>query len=486
MTVSQLNALVKRVLGNELPMTIHLLGQISNLSRAGSGHVYFTLKDDKSEIRAVMWRSSAAAVKFKITNGMEVVATGSVDVYEPRGQYTFQVRRLEPKGVGSLELAFRQLHEKLGREGLFEKARKKAIPRYPRRVGVITSRSGAAFQDIIQTVRRRFPCLEVLLYPVRVQGEGADLQIAEALRILNDQAATLGGIDVLIVARGGGSLEDLWAFNEEVVARAIHASRIPVVSGVGHEVDVTIADLVADLRAPTPTAAAELAVPLLSEVLESLDNSQARLSRCARHQLEIGRSRLESVQRAEFFRSPLSLVHRREQRVDECAGSLRHGLRQFLSRAHRRVHELELRLARVRPSAILHLQQIQLAGLDHKLQRAAQRRLLQAERLVNGTARALLNASPSRRLAAEREKLHQYKARIGRGTAYCLGRFGSAVEMLAGRLEATSYRRTLCRGYTVTCNEERDRNIRRSDEVSRGQVVVTQTADGEFRSRVEG
>jgi len=247
MTVTQLNALVKRVLGNGLPATIHLTGQISNYSRPGSGHLYFTLKDENSEVRAVMWKTAATTVKFKIEDGMEVVATGGVDVYEPRGQYQFYVRKLEPKGVGNLELAFRQLYDRLSREGLFDNDRKKTIPKYPRRIGIVTSPTGAAIHDILQTLRRRFPCIEVMLYPVRVQGEGAANEIAAAIRKLNEQATALGGIDVMIVGRGGGSLEDLWAFNEEVVARAIFDSSIPVISGVGHEVDVTIADLVADL-----------------------------------------------------------------------------------------------------------------------------------------------------------------------------------------------------------------------------------------------
>lgn len=485
MTVSQLNGLVKRVLGNGLPATIHLVGQISNFSRPASGHCYFTLKDDRSEVRATMWKSAAATVKFKIEDGMEVVATGSVDVYEPRGQYQFNVRKLEPKGVGNLELAFRQLHERLSKEGLFDPAHKKRIPRYPRRIGVVTSPTGAAIHDILHTLRRRFPCLEVLLYPVRVQGEGAALEIASAIRTLNQRADDVGGIDVLIVGRGGGSLEDLWAFNEEVVARAIYASNIPVISAVGHEVDITISDLVADLRAPTPTAAAELAVPQRADVLEAIAKTESRLRRCTQHQLEIGRSRLDAIARAEIFRSPVSIVRRKEQQIDDCAESLRHGWRHTLSRAQHRLSELQIRLADVRPAVLVRDLQARLARLDHRLQGVIQRRWRESERRIEVLGRRLIARSPAARMSTETEKLKQYQQRLYRGTQHRLDLLRSRVEALASRLESTSYRRTLARGYSVTWDETRTRIIHQPADAAPGQVVITETAQGDFRSRVE-
>lgn len=485
MTVSQLNAAVKRLVNSGLPGTIHLIGQISNVSRPGSGHVYFTLKDDRSEVRAVMWRSAAAAVKFKLEDGLEVVATGSVDVYEPRGQYQFNARKLEPKGVGNLELAFRQLHERLEKEGLFERSRKKPIPRYPRRIGVVTSPSGAAIHDILHTLQRRFGCVEVLVYPVRVQGEGAAAEIAAAIGQLNQHAAGLGGLDVLIVARGGGSLEDLWAFNEEVVARAVYASAIPIISGVGHEVDVTICDLVADLRAPTPTGAAELAVPLRRDVLAGLRESQARLDRCMRHHLELGRSRLDAIGRSEVFRTPESIVRRKEQQVDEAWGRLNHAMLHLRSRAGQRLAELQIRLTRVRPAVLVRESQARIARLDHRLQAVIQRRWRDAERRMDSLFRLLVGASPAGRLAVEREKLRQYQTRLRRGTAHKLALLQSRVDSAAGRLEATSYRRTLARGYSVTWDEQRQDIIRSAAQVAAGESIVTETADGTFRSRVE-
>ncbi len=262
-SVSQLTAMVKRAIEETLPSTLHVVGEISNFKRHSSGHLYLTLKDRASELSCVMWRSAAAKLPFGPEDGLEVIATGRVEVFERSGRYQLYIRKLEPRGVGALELAFRQLRERLSDAGLFAEKHKRPIPRYPRRIAIVTSPTGAAIADMLRTIKRRYPCVHILVHPVRVQGPGAAQEIAAAIRRVNACAERLGGIDSMIVGRGGGSLEDLWPFNEETVARAIHASRIPIISGVGHEVDVTIADLVADVRAATPTAAAELAAPVL-------------------------------------------------------------------------------------------------------------------------------------------------------------------------------------------------------------------------------
>jgi hypothetical protein len=233
-TPRQVNELVRGALARHIPQTLHVLGEIADLSRPQSGHIYFSLKDPHSELRCAMWRSTAVKLKFQPEPGMEVIATGGLEVYTPRGTYQLIVRKLEPRGVGALEVAFRQLKERLEREGLFDPARKKPLPKIPQRIAVVTSPTGAAIRDIVQTLARRFPALEILVWPVRVQGEGAAAEIAEAIRQLNRHAAALGGIDVAIVGRGGGSLEDLWAFNEEVAARAIAASEIPIILSPSH------------------------------------------------------------------------------------------------------------------------------------------------------------------------------------------------------------------------------------------------------------
>jgi exodeoxyribonuclease VII large subunit len=437
-TVSHLNALIKRVLTDQLPGTIHLVGEISNCCRHSSGHLYLTLKDDRSEIRAVMWRSAAAALKFAPADGMEVIATGSVDVYENRGQYQFLMRKLEPRGAGALDLAFRQLRDRLATQGLFEQERKKPIPRFPRRIALVTSPSGAALRDILKTLKRRFPSVTVLLHPVRVQGDGAADDIAAALRRLNAQAIHLGGIDTLILARGGGSLEDLWSFNEEVVARAIFESQIPIISGVGHEVDITIADLVADLRAPTPTAAAELAVPVLDEVVSLLAAQSARLSRSLGHRLDRARARLEAVERFEWFRDPARVLGRREQRVDELTSRLRLCCIQRLSAAHRRLHELELMTATVQPMVLVRRFGDRLDGLATRI-----------------------SPSLQRFLQSTRQKMDDWQA----------------------RLEAISYRRTLARGFTITRSHRDGKLLTHPKMVTPGERIVTETADGSFESQ---
>ena len=243
-----------------------------------------------------------------------MVATGGIEVFERAGRYQLYVRKIEPRGVGALELAFRQLCEKLERQGLFDPTRKKPLPAYPRRIVIVTSPTGAAIADMIRTIERRYPCVNLLIYPVRVQGSGAAQEIARAVAQVNAHADALGGVDVMIVGRGGGSLEDLWAFNEEIVARALFASNIPVVSAVGHEVDITIADLVADVRAATPTAAAELVVPVLAEAVADIDRFDYRLRRGVASIVKLCRSQLTVLERRRVFREPLLFVRHREQR----------------------------------------------------------------------------------------------------------------------------------------------------------------------------
>ncbi len=244
LSVSQLTAEIKDLLESAYP-EVWVSGEISNFSRPQSGHCYFTLKDDEAQIRAVMWRMTAARVRFDLEDGLEVVCRGALDVYAPRGSYQLVVQQIEPKGLGALEQALRKLRARLAAEGLFDPGRKRPLPRFPRRIAVVTSPTGAAVRDFLEVLRRRWRGADVLVVPVRVQGEGSAAEIAAAIQMVNRLATP---VDVLVVARGGGSLEDLWSFNEEIVVRAIHASQVPVVSGVGHEIDVTLADLVADVR----------------------------------------------------------------------------------------------------------------------------------------------------------------------------------------------------------------------------------------------
>ena len=352
LTVSQLTGLIKENLETAFPR-VWVAGEISNFTRAASGHLYLTLKDEGAAISGVMWRGKAARVRFNVENGMEVVAAGSISVYEPRGQYQLYIDRLEPKGMGALELALRQLREKLKAEGLFDPAHKRPIPTMPWRVALVTSPTGAAVKDMLQVFARRFGKQHVFVYPVRVQGDQAAGEIAAAIADLNAQSERLGGIDVILLARGGGSLEDLWAFNEEPVVRAVFASQIPVITGVGHEIDVTLSDLAADRRALTPTEAAELVSPDLAAIEDNLAAWGVRLTAALRQVAAAARSRLEAVAAGRVFRQPLERVQRLTQMVDELADRVQTTVRHRVELARSRLEKLLAQLEALGPMKVL-------------------------------------------------------------------------------------------------------------------------------------
>jgi exodeoxyribonuclease VII large subunit len=334
LTVAQLTSQIKNTLETGFT-SVWVVGEISNYSRPQSGHSYFTLKDDQAQIRAVMWRSAAAKLKFDVADGLDVVCHGHIDVYAPRGSYQLVVDELQPKGVGALELALRKLREKLAAEGLFDAARKKKLPAFPRRVAFVTSPTGAAIHDFLQVLRRRWRGVDVLVIPARVQGDGAAQEIVAGIRLAN---RVLPRPDVLIVGRGGGSLEDLWSFNEEPVVRAIAASKIPTVSAVGHEIDVTLADLVADVRALTPSEAAERIVPAADEIGARVRAYQQRLRHAAHRRVMLLRARFDGLVAQRPFRRPFDLIHDRSRRLDELT---MHGN----SAVHRMLREYEGRIA---------------------------------------------------------------------------------------------------------------------------------------------
>ena len=315
-TVSELTSRIKQTLERGFS-EVALQGEISNLSRPRSGHVYLNLKDDSAQIRAVLWKSDAQKLVFDLADGLAVTVWGKISVYAPRGDYQITIRKIEPEGIGALELAFRQTVARLQAEGLFEEERKKPLPRYPRRVVVVTSPTGAAVRDLLQVTGRRWPLTEFLIAPAKVQGAGAAEEVADAIALAN----RVKGVDFIIVTRGGGSLEDLWAFNEEVVARAIAASRLPVISAVGHEVDITIADLVADVRALTPSEAGEIAVPDVREVMQSLDRLGGRLAQAGQGRIDLARQKLERF-KDRLSRGLERFLNDRRNRLGRLAGAL--------------------------------------------------------------------------------------------------------------------------------------------------------------------
>jgi exodeoxyribonuclease VII large subunit len=316
-TVSDLTRRIKQTLETGFS-SVMVVGEISNLKRHTSGHVYFTLKDESAQLSAVIWRSRVPMLTLMPQDGMKVVVTGRITVYEVRGVYQIDVTSLKPVGVGALQEAFERLKEKLAGEGLFDAGRKKPLPEYPERIGIVTSRTGAVLHDMLHVFRRRFPLVTLILVPVHVQGGGAAEEIAGGIRDLN----AYGRVELIIIARGGGSLEDLWAFNEEPVARAIAASRLPVVSAVGHEVDFTIADFVADLRAPTPTAAAELVVKDRNALLEILRDFAYTMHESIALRLARQRETIRHLLKSHAFNRPMDLVFRHSQHIDELTRSM--------------------------------------------------------------------------------------------------------------------------------------------------------------------
>jgi exodeoxyribonuclease VII large subunit len=489
LTVSQFTRRVRDAIRAEVSGTVRVVGELSNVARPPGGHVYFTLKDEASEVRCVMWRSDARGLKFEMQDGLEVLASGSVDVYEPRGQYQLYVKRLEPRGVGALELAFRQLRDRLEKEGLFDPAKKKPLPRYPSRIALVTSASGAAVQDMLRTLHRRYPKLHILVRDVRVQGDGAAEQIAQAIRELNRRRDRLGGIDVMIVGRGGGSLEDLWAFNEEAVARAIAVSSIPIVSAVGHEVDFTIADFVADVRAATPTAAAEMVVPVLTELLDQLDALRRRLTKSVRQRVELSRSCLTSIERSPWFRDPTGQVQRRRQPIDELLGRLRLSLSRQLGKRRSAIQDAQMRLVRARPAVQLARRRERIALTIRRLSSAIGRLTLAFERGLSRREALLQTASPRHGIARRRAALMETARRLSVGLARTLERQVAVLDSLETRLGASSHTSVLGRGYSITrlatgSNWRSKRIIRGAEEVQEGDKLITETAHGEIASRV--
>ncbi|MFN7952687.1 MAG: exodeoxyribonuclease VII large subunit [bacterium] len=407
-------------------------GEISNLSSPSSGHLYFSLKDDRSALRAALFRNVRTRLRFVPENGLKVVARGRVTVYPARGDLQMIVEALEPAGLGALMLAFEQLKRRLAAEGLFDPARKRALPRLPRRVGVVTSRTGAVIRDIVTVARRRFPNVEILLVPVRVQGEGAAAEIAAAIEWLSRS----GRVDVMIVGRGGGSLEDLWAFNEEAVARAIVASRVPVVSAVGHETDVTIADFVADLRAPTPSAAAELVVPDRAALSAEIDDAMTSLALVMRRRVREGRLAVEHL-----APTPARLVRwvgDRRQRVDEWS---------------------------------------------ERIERAARRRTAAARDALAALEGRWLAAGPRRRIELAAERLAAARERLAAAARRTLAACGADLRALTGRLDALGPEAVLERGFAVV-RSAGGAVIRDPREVREGVLIEVTVARGRFGARV--
>jgi exodeoxyribonuclease VII large subunit len=438
LTVSELTRVVREILEGRIG-EVWVQGEISNLRKQSSGHYYFTLKDDRAQISCVMFaRSYGAQSKIALSDGMQVQAYGLVSVYEARGQYQLVVQLIQPRGQGLLQAKFEALKRKLQAEGLFDADRKRALPKFPRRIALVTSSSGAALQDMLNILQRRSPWLSILICPVRVQGDGAAAEISAMIDFISMQAAELK-VDLMVVGRGGGSLEDLWEFNEERVARSIYRSLIPIVSAIGHEIDFTIADFVADLRAPTPSAAAELVVPDIFALQGELVSRRSALDRLIRQALEIRRMHVRRLAEAPYFREPRRLIVERQQRVDQLEMRLLEIWKNVFQQRRSRIEKMVTFLSAFRPERWLQAKRGEVAGLEMRL----------------------------RRIAAS--KLDSHKNRLAE---------------IANFLRLLGPRQTLERGYSITL--DRDGNVVRSIQALRvGDPIRTKLAEGDLTSVVQ-
>jgi exodeoxyribonuclease VII large subunit len=439
LTVSELSRQLGQLVEDRFP-AVWVDGEISNFKVYASGHAYFTLKDAGAQVRAVLFRNRARRIRFQPGDGLHVIAFGSIEVYAQRGEYQLVVELLEPRGLGALQLAFDQLKARLDAEGLFDTRRKRPLPRFPRKIGIVTSPSGAAIRDMLRVIRRRFGELHIVIAPARVQGDGAAGEIAQGLADLN----AIGDVDVIIVGRGGGSLEDLWAFNEEVVARAIAGSKAPVISAVGHEVDFTIADFVADLRAPTPSAAAELVVREKQAVAEAVAELRQRLERAIVHRLDRGSRHLEAIWSRRVLRDPARPLRDLERRVDDALGRLRRAVHARMRESRHRIAIATTGLRRANPVARLASQRARLAHLQTRLGRDGDRVVASARHRLAATAVRLDSMSPL--------------AVLGRGYSLTRLASGEIVRLAAQAPPGTNVRVTLHRG-SLDCRVEEARDV---------------------------
>ena len=434
-TVAQLTARIRSSLEREF-YEIWVEGELSNCKVWTTGHMYFTLKDRQAQIKGVIFRLPLSRLRFKPADGLRVVARGRLTVYDPKGEYQLLCEHLEPEGVGARQLAFEQLKARLAAEGLFAPERKRALPSLPRRIGVVTSLEGAAVRDIIKVLRRRYANAHIVVRPTRVQGDGAALEIARALSAIGK----VHGIDVVIVGRGGGSSEDLWAFNEEVVARAIAGCPVPTISAVGHETDVTIADFVADLRASTPSAAAEMVVSRKDDYCGQIDRLSHRLSAAMRGRVHRLESQLRVLEARPGYAGVPARVAMRGRHLVELSGALRHAMRARLTDQERQFRALRLQLETLAPRRRLEATRTRLVTLDGRLN------------------------------AAIRKRRHQLEARLG---------------ALAANLHALSPLAVLGRGYAVCWNADHTRIVRQASDVAAGSDVHVTLERGELRCEVK-
>jgi exodeoxyribonuclease VII large subunit len=434
-SITELNSIVRGLLETRLT-DIWIQGEITNLAKPASGHWYFTLKDDAAQIRCAMFRNRNRCLRFKPDNGTQIQARGRVSLYEPRGDYQFIVEECEPAGEGELQRAFEQLKQRLWDEGLFEEKHKKPLPSFPQKVGVITSPSGAAIRDILNVLNRRYPLLDIIIYPVAVQGADAVPQIIEMIQYADSRQEC----DVLLLSRGGGSIEDLWAFNDEAVARTIFACKTPVVTGVGHEIDFTITEFVSDLRAPTPSAAAELITPLEEELQSHLEKTAQTLQSNQARRFKQAYEKLQWLKKSLQFHHPEKKIQRQAQRVDD----------------------FELRLKN---------------SVPRMLQRYQSRSIITQHMLIQYSPAQSINATQNKQAQLQQDLLNSTQAR--------LNSFQKQFDDVYTHLTLLSPKATLERGYSIIYDPDSGRILKQLGDLRKGMMISGQLIDGKFTALIQ-
>jgi len=475
--VSRLVREARGVLEGSFPL-IWVEGEISNLAMPASGHIYFTLKDEAAQVRCAMFRNRNRNVRFTPKNGMQILLRVRVTLYEGRGEFQLVVEHMEEAGSGALQRAYEALKHRLGEEGLFDQAHKKELPVLPRSIGVVSSPDGAAVHDILTVLNRRFPAANVILYPVAVQGGDSAKQIANMITLADSRQEC----EVLIVGRGGGSLEDLWSFNDELVARAIFACELPIISAVGHEVDFTIADFVADVRAATPSAAAELSVPDAEQWLVKIQNHSRRLSLLIKHRLHDEQRHLKNL--AQRLPQPLTTINQQMQRLDQLTQQLNRSWRQMINTKRQQVDYWAVRLKH--PQAQIESNQYKLTHLNERLQQALKQKLDQLSSRNTKLSQQLQVNSPLPKIMHQQGVVGLARTRLDNVMQKMIEQHKSNLSEKMRTLAAVSPLNTLERGYSITTLSQTAQVIRHSDDVDVGQDINIQLQRGQLSCQIKG
>ncbi len=458
LTVRELTKYIKNLLESDSKLSnLFVRGEISNLRKQSSGHIYFSLKDEETQIKCVFFRRANENLDFELEDGMKIIIRGEIEVYQPRGEYSIIVEEVHPDGLGALHLAFTQLKKKLEKEGLFSMEHKKQIPKFPKIIGLVTSPSGAVLQDILKVIKKRYPLVRIILFPTIVQGKKSASQIVESISLANN----FPDLDVIIIGRGGGSLEDLWSFNEEIVARAIFESEVPIISAVGHETDFTIADFVADKRAPTPSVAAEIAVPDIEEIYKQIGYLKKRGAKSVYHKLKLYKSHLEQIKSKFIFKKPLEIVYKNYRQLDQTTRTLNNSISQIIQEKKEGLRIVESDIVALSPKAMLKSYKTELKQIEKSpFFKKPKKLLLNNRREINQKAYELKNNIKKIIYAKKKE-----------------------IEIIESKIIALNPKAILKRGYSIVMNK--NKILINSSDVKKGDEINVILHRGKINAKVK-